>query len=68
MYKPGGTVRDAIRRIEQNNYVLPAIQREFVWQPEQNKARPKDAKPIIFMPYRQPNSCQCENANESMIK
>jgi hypothetical protein len=35
MYKPGGTIRDAMRRMEQNNYVLPAIQREFVWKPEQ---------------------------------
>ncbi|MGO9847545.1 MAG: DUF262 domain-containing protein [Methylocella sp.] len=35
MYKPGGTIRDAIRRVEQNYYVLPAIQREFVWKPEQ---------------------------------
>jgi Protein of unknown function DUF262 len=35
MYKPGGTIRDAIRRVEQSNYVLPAIQREFVWKPEQ---------------------------------
>jgi hypothetical protein len=35
MYKPGGTIRDAMRRVEQNNYVLPAIQREFVWKPEQ---------------------------------
>ena len=35
MYKPGGTIRDAIRRVEQNQYVLPAIQREFVWKPEQ---------------------------------
>jgi hypothetical protein len=35
MYKPGGTIKDAIRRVEQNQYVLPAIQREFVWKPEQ---------------------------------
>jgi hypothetical protein len=35
MYKPGGTIRDAMRRVEQNYYVLPAIQREFVWKPEQ---------------------------------
>lgn len=35
MYKPGGTIRDGLRRVEQNNYVLPAIQREFVWKPEQ---------------------------------
>src|SRR5664280_710059 len=35
MYKPGGTIRDTMRRVEQNYYVLPAIQREFVWKPEQ---------------------------------
>lgn len=35
MYKPGGTIRDAIKRIEKTEYVLPAIQREFVWKPEQ---------------------------------
>ena len=35
MYKPGGTIRDALRRIEKTEYVLPAIQREFVWKPEQ---------------------------------
>lgn len=35
MYKPGGTIRDALRRIERSEYVLPAIQREFVWKPDQ---------------------------------
>ena len=35
MYKPGGTVADALTRIQTKNYVLPAIQREFVWTPEQ---------------------------------
>ena len=35
MYKPGGTLRDAVRHIEEGRYVLPAIQREFVWRPEQ---------------------------------
>ena len=35
MYHPGGTIREALRRIERNEYVLPAIQREFVWSPEQ---------------------------------
>src|SRR5688572_15144349 len=35
MYKPGGTIKDALKRIERNEYVLPAIQREFVWRPEQ---------------------------------
>src|SRR5262245_57930176 len=29
------TVRDAITAIERNDYVLPAIQREFVWSPGQ---------------------------------
>ena len=35
MYKPGGSIFDALTRIQNNQYVLPAIQREFVWQPEQ---------------------------------
>lgn len=35
MYKPGGTIADALRRIQEKSYVLPAIQREFVWKPEQ---------------------------------
>lgn len=35
MYKPGGTIADALKRIQGKNYVLPAIQREFVWKPEQ---------------------------------
>ena len=35
MYKPGGTIADALRRIQTKSYVLPAIQREFVWKPEQ---------------------------------
>ncbi|WP_198370331.1 GmrSD restriction endonuclease domain-containing protein [Roseomonas rosulenta] len=35
MYKPGGTIADALKRIQNKSYVLPAIQREFVWKPEQ---------------------------------
>ncbi len=35
MYKPGGTIAEALGRIQTKNYVLPAIQREFVWKPEQ---------------------------------
>lgn len=35
MYHPGGTIEQAIIEISKNNYVLPAIQREFVWRPEQ---------------------------------
>ena len=35
MYKPGGPIVDALTRIRNNQYVLPAIQREFVWQPKQ---------------------------------
>ncbi len=35
MYKPGGTIKDALTRIHNNQYVLPAIQREFVWKPDQ---------------------------------
>jgi hypothetical protein len=35
MYKPGGTIATALGRIQHTGYVLPAIQREFVWKPEQ---------------------------------
>lgn len=35
MYKPGGTIVAALTRIQQKQYVLPALQREFVWKPEQ---------------------------------
>lgn len=35
MYKPGGSIATALSRIQQTTYVLPAIQREFVWRPEQ---------------------------------
>ncbi|WP_230281041.1 DUF262 domain-containing protein [Croceicoccus sp. Ery15] len=35
MYKPGGTIAAALEKIQQKSYVLPAIQREFVWKPEQ---------------------------------
>lgn len=34
-YQTPITVREAIEAIWQNQYVLPAIQREFVWKPEQ---------------------------------
>lgn len=42
MYKPGGTIMAALSRIQHTNYVLPAIQREFVWKPEQIE-RPFDS-------------------------
>lgn len=35
MYNMGGSIADALKRIQQNEYVLPAIQREFVWWPDQ---------------------------------
>ncbi len=35
MYKPGGTIAAALDKIQRKNYVLPAIQREFVWKPDQ---------------------------------
>jgi hypothetical protein len=35
LYKPGGTIAEALGRIQNKSYVLPAIQREFVWKPEQ---------------------------------
>ena len=35
MYHPGGTIKNAVDSIASRKYVLPAIQREFVWRPEQ---------------------------------
>lgn len=35
MYQQGGTIKQALERIASNEYVLPAIQREFVWRPDQ---------------------------------
>ena len=35
MYQSGLTIRDALEAVSKNLYVLPAIQREFVWKPEQ---------------------------------
>ena len=35
MYQTGGTIRETLEQIQRTNYVLPAIQREFVWKPEQ---------------------------------
>ncbi|MHC3914836.1 hypothetical protein ACI0FN_00798 [Alcaligenes nematophilus] len=35
MYKPGGTVKQLLDKIASQEYILPAIQREFVWWPEQ---------------------------------
>ena len=35
MYQSGGTIQKAVNEIARKNYVLPAIQREFVWKPEQ---------------------------------
>lgn len=35
MYNTGLTIREALDSVSKNLYVLPAIQREFVWDPEQ---------------------------------
>ncbi len=35
MYQQGGTIKQALDKIASNAYVLPAIQREFVWSPDQ---------------------------------
>ena len=35
MHQQGGTIKDTLDSIESRGYVLPAIQREFVWRPEQ---------------------------------
>ena len=35
MYQQGGTIKQVLEKIASNEYVLPAIQREFVWSPNQ---------------------------------
>ncbi|TWU09955.1 DUF262 domain-containing protein [Allorhodopirellula heiligendammensis] len=35
MYQIGGTIKEVLDSVHQNKFVLPAIQREFVWKPEQ---------------------------------
>ncbi len=35
MHQQGGTIESTLKSIESHQFVLPAIQREFVWQPEQ---------------------------------
>ena len=35
MYQTGGTIKETIEYVRNNVFVLPAIQREFVWKPEQ---------------------------------
>ena len=35
MHQHGGTIGEALESIASRGYVLPAIQREFVWRPEQ---------------------------------
>jgi uncharacterized protein DUF262 len=35
MYQTGGTIKETIESVQKHEYVLPAIQREFVWKPEQ---------------------------------
>ena len=35
MHQQGGTIKEALDNIASHEYVLPAIQREFVWRPEQ---------------------------------
>ncbi len=35
MYQTGATIREILEEIQRNNLVLPAIQREFVWRPQQ---------------------------------
>jgi hypothetical protein len=35
MYQTGETIKTTLDEIQQGRFVLPAIQREFVWQPEQ---------------------------------
>ncbi len=35
MYQTGGTIKETLTAVQNSTYVLPAIQREFVWKPDQ---------------------------------
>ncbi len=35
MYQAGGTIKTLMDRVKDKDYILPAIQREFVWKPDQ---------------------------------
>lgn len=35
MYQTGDTINDTLKSVQKGKFVLPAIQREFVWRPEQ---------------------------------
>ena len=35
MYQTGGTISSLIDQVRNNELILPAIQREFVWRPDQ---------------------------------
>lgn len=35
MYQSGGTIKSLLDKVAEQEYLLPAIQREFVWRPEQ---------------------------------
>ena len=35
MHQLGGTIKRTLKKVAKNGYVLPAIQREFVWRPDQ---------------------------------
>jgi len=35
VYQTGETIKSTIEQVQRHEYVLPAIQREFVWKPEQ---------------------------------
>ena len=37
MYQTGLTIKGALSSVSNNLYVLPAIQREFVWDDEQTR-------------------------------
>ena len=34
MYQTGGNIKETLDAIQQSKFVLPAIQREFVWKPD----------------------------------
>ena len=35
MYQQIGSINELLLKVQENKYILPAIQREFVWKPDQ---------------------------------
>ena len=67
MYQTGGTIKETLDSIQQSKFVLPAIQREFVWKTcitrESEHSSPERRSLAIF-----PTPGGKRPGSESMVK